>query len=86
MWYCSYFGNIAASFYLGFFDQESFLNLQLIKTPMRKPNDPLQKIGLASKYGREKCDSKKGGLDFVQGSKNGQCPCVSQLCRCHPKV
>lgn len=53
---------------------------------MKKPNDPLQKRDLASKYGRGKCDPKKGGLDFAQGSKNGQCPCISQLCRCHPKV
>lgn len=41
---------------------------------MRKPNDPLQKRGLASKYGRGKCDPKKGGLDFVQGSTNSQFP------------
>lgn len=29
---------------------------------MKKPNDPLQKRGLASKYGREKCDPQKKGV------------------------
>lgn len=53
---------------------------------MRKPNDRLQKRGLPSKYGGEKSDPKKVGLNFVRGRKNGQFSCLFQLCRYHPKV